>query len=162
MESRWSLLESGTLDIEVKEIMLDNTAIRKVLPHRYPFLLLDEVIEHEHGSRVVGIKSITGNDFFNQEPYCQEEYVFSGVLQIEAMAQVAGIIIRDLVPDDSCFFLLAAISEARFRKVVRPGDQLRMELKLEKYRSTTAKFQATSYVGEELVGEAKLTCMIEN
>ena len=142
--------------------MLDNASIRAVLPHRYPFLLVDKVIEHKPGSMAVGIKNITGNDFYNQEPYCKEEYVFSGALQIEAMAQVAGIIIRDLVPDESKFFLLAAVTDARFRKVVRPGDQLRMILKLEKHKAATAKFQATSYVGEELVGEAKITCMIEN
>src|SRR6202166_1582114 len=114
---------------------LDIQAIREILPHRYPMLLVDriEVLEED---RVVGIKNVTAN-----EPFFVGHFpdfpVMPGVLIVEAMAQVAGVLVLSQIPDrHSKLVLLASIEEAKFRRPVRPGDQLRIEMTLAKRKTT--------------------------
>ncbi len=139
-------------------VELDINEVMNYLPHRYPFLLVDRIIECDDKERIVGIKNVTIN-----EPYFQGHFpgqpVMPGVLQLEAMAQTAGILLNRFAgnPDGVPFFM--GIDGARFRKVVKPGDQLRIEIKITKTRSKMARFEGKVYVGEELASEAEMMCM---
>src|ERR1700678_860926 len=118
--------------------IMDVNEIRQILPHRYPFLLVDRIVELE-AERVVGIKNVTIN-----EPFFTGHFpdipVMPGVLIIEAMAQVAGILVLNSIPDrKNKLVLLAAVNEAKFRRPVVPGDQLRIEMKVIKRKATIAK-----------------------
>lgn len=130
--------------------------IMKLLPHRYPFLLVDKIVELEEGKRVVGIKNVTIN-----EPFFQGHFpghpVMPGVLIIEAMAQVGGVfaMICDNIGNDSVTYF-AGIDNARFRKPVMPGDVLRMELELVNCRRGLYCFSGKAYVDGTLVAEADL------
>jgi len=135
---------------------LDSLQIMNILPHRYPFLLVDRIEELIEGKRVVGIKNVTIN-----EPFFQGHFpghpVMPGVLIIEAMAQVGGVfaIISDKIgPDKVTYF--AGIDNARFRRPVLPGDVLRIELELSNCRRGLYCFTGKAYVGETLVAEADL------
>ncbi len=135
---------------------LDIQEIMKILPHRYPFLLVDRIEEIEPGKRAVGTKNVTIN-----EPFFQGHFpghpVMPGVLIIEAMAQVGGVyaIASDNIgPDQVTYF--AGIDKARFRKPVRPGDILRLELELSNCRRGLYCFKGRAFVGEALVAEADL------
>jgi 3-hydroxyacyl-[acyl-carrier-protein] dehydratase len=135
---------------------LDIHEIMKLLPHRYPFLLVDRIDLLEPGVRVVGSKNVTIN-----EPFFQGHFpghpIMPGVLIIEAMAQVGGVfaIISDNIGSDKVTYF-AGIDNARFRKPVRPGDVLRMELELGNCRRGLYCFKGKAYVGETLVAEADL------
>ena len=140
--------------------MLDINEIMKILPHRYPFLLVDRVIEVETGKRIVGIKNVTVN-----EPFFRGHFpghpVMPGVLIIEAMAQVAGVLVLSSIPDRKTkLVLLASVEEAKFRKPVRPGDQLRIEMKVIKRKATIAKMSGTASVDGVVVSEAIMMCML--
>lgn len=140
--------------------MLDIEEIKRCLPHRFPFLLVDRVLEVERGRRAVGIKNITANDFYNLQIYFNHDYLFPGALQVEAMAQMAGFIIG--APDcdqEPRIFVLASIDSARFRRPARPGDQLRIEVELKKFKVGVGKFTARSFIGAEVVSEVSFTCM---
>ena len=118
--------------------VLDIQAIREILPHRYPMLLVDRIEELEE-ERIVGIKNVTVN-----EPFFVGHFpdfpVMPGVLIVEAMAQVAGVLVLSQIPDrKNKLVLLASVEEAKFRKPVRPGDQLRIEMKVVKRKATIAK-----------------------
>src|SRR6202043_774081 len=116
---------------------LDIDAIREILPHRYPFLLVDRIEELE-AERVVGIKNVTVNEPFFAGHF-PDYPVMPGVLIIEAMVQVAGVLVLSGIPDrKSKLVLLAGVDGAKFRKPVRPGDQLRIEMKLSKRKTTMA------------------------
>ena len=140
--------------------MLDITEIKAHLPHRYPFLLVDRIIEIEKGHKAVGIKNISTNDFFGQQEYSNGDYIFSGALQVEAMAQVSAFVVMDLVEDKASIPYFASIDKARFRKQVKPGDQLRIEVVLLKFKARTGKFKAKTYVNGEIASEAIIMCMI--
>jgi len=138
-------------------LMLDIQEIMKILPHRYPFLLVDRIQELDPGKRIVGIKNVTIN-----EPFFQGHFpghpVMPGVLIIEAMAQVGGILAY-LASDDEirkkvCYFL--AVDAARFRKPVFPGDVLRLEMETTLNRRGIWGFNGKAYVGEKLVADADL------
>ena len=122
--------------------VVDILQIRELLPHRYPFLLVDKVVEMEE-DRVVGIKNVTVNEpFFNG--HFPDFPVMPGVLIIEAMAQTAGVLVLSYVEDrHNKTILLAGVENARFRKPVRPGDQLRMEMKILKRKATLADRKST-------------------
>src|SRR5256885_7908697 len=137
--------------------ILDVNEIRRILPHRYPMLLVDRIVELE-AERIVGIKNVTAN-----EPFFSGHFpdfpVMPGVLIIEAMAQVAGVLVLNQIPDrKSKLVLLASIEEAKFRKPVRPGDQLRIEMKVAKRKATIAKMFGTATVNGAVVAEATMLC----
>ncbi len=142
--------------------MLDVNQIKEIIPHRFPFLLVDRVIEVEKGKKAVGIKNVTVNDFFSQTEYFNGQYLLSGALQVEIMAQVAGFIIVDLAGAEevNCIPLFAGIDKARFRKTAKPGDQLRVEVHLQRYKARTGKFRAKSYINDEIASEAIITCVL--
>ncbi|WP_273484635.1 3-hydroxyacyl-ACP dehydratase FabZ [Desulforamulus ruminis] len=135
--------------------MLDINAIQQILPHRYPFLLVDRILEVEEGKKIVGIKNVSMN-----EPFFQGHFpnypVMPGVLIIEAMAQVGAVAILSMPAFAGRIALLAGIDKARFRRQVVPGDTLRIEVEVLKLRGTVGKSQAKAYVGEELAVEAEL------
>lgn len=134
--------------------------VMKTLPHRYPFLLVDRIIESDWDTRIVGLKNITVN-----EPYFQGHFpgnpVMPGVLQMEAMAQVAGILLNKRNNRDGQIAYFSSIDKARFRKIVRPGDTLIMEIVMIKARLNLAKVQATARVNGELVSEGELMFHVE-
>ena len=138
---------------------LDIDAIREILPHRYPFLLVDRIEELET-ERVVGIKNVTVNEPFFAGHF-PDYPVMPGVLIIEAMAQVAGVLVLSGIPDrKSKLVLLAGVDGAKFRKPVRPGDQLRMEMKVLRSRATMAKVSGIATVDGVVVAEAEILCVL--
>jgi 3-hydroxyacyl-[acyl-carrier-protein] dehydratase len=138
---------------------LDIDAIREILPHRYPFLLVDRIEELET-ERVVGIKNVTVNEPFFAGHF-PDYPVMPGVLIIEAMAQVAGVLVLSGIPDrKNKLVLLAGVDGAKFRKPVRPGDQLRIEMKVLRSRATMAKVSGTATVDGVAVAEAEILCVL--
>jgi len=138
---------------------LEIDAIREILPHRYPFLLVDRIEELET-ERVVGIKNVTVNEPFFAGHF-PDYPVMPGVLIIEAMAQVAGVLVLSGIPDrKDKLVLLAGVDGAKFRKPVRPGDQLRMEMKVLRSRATMAKVSGTATVDGVVVAEAEILCVL--
>jgi len=139
--------------------VLDIDAIREILPHRYPFLLVDRIEELET-ERVVGIKNVTVNEPFFAGHF-PDYPVMPGVLIIEAMAQVAGVLVLNGIPDrKNKLVLLAGVDGAKFRKPVRPGDQLRMEMKILRSRASMAKVSGTATVDGTIVAEAEMLCVL--
>src|SRR6516225_138809 len=139
--------------------ILDIQAIREILPHRYPMLLVDSILELED-ERIVGIKNVTVNEPFFVGHF-PEYPVMPGVLIVEAMAQVAGVLVLSQIPDrHSKLVLLASVEQAKFRKPVRPGDQLRIEMKLTKRKATVAKMFGTACVDGAVVAEAEMLCKL--
>jgi len=138
---------------------LDINEIRRILPHRYPFLLVDRIVEIE-AERIVGIKNVTGNEpFFNG--HFPDFPVMPGVLIVEAMAQTAGVLVLKSIPDrDSKLVLLVAIENARFRKPVVPGDTLLLEMSVVKRRASVAKMAGRATVDGQLVAEAEVMCKL--
>lgn len=141
--------------IEIEEIM-------KVLPHRYPFLLVDRVIEYDEGKRVVGLKNVTIN-----EPFFQGHFpghpIMPGVLIIEAMAQVGGILLMGTVPDpESKVVYFTSLDNVKWRKPVRPGDQLRFELDVVKIRGPMCQMKGVAKVDGGVVAEADMAAMLRD
>lgn len=139
--------------------MLDINEIKEIIPHRYPFLLVDRITELEEGKRVVGIKNVTVNEPFFQGHFPQYP-VMPGVLILEAMAQVGAVAILKLPQFAGKIGFYAGIDNARFRRQVVPGDQLRIEVEIVKLKGSIAKSAAKAYVGDELACEAELMCAI--
>ena len=138
---------------------MDIQGIQEILPHRYPFLLVDRIEELEP-ERIVGIKNVTIN-----EPFFVGHFpdfpVMPGVLIVESMAQVAGVLVLSQIPDRSSkLVLLASVEEAKFRRPVRPGDQLRIEMKVLKRKASIAKMNGTAMVDGVLVAEATMLCKL--
>ena len=134
--------------------MLSVTDIQKILPHRYPFLLVDRIVELEPMKRAVGIKSVTFNEQFFQGHFPHQP-VMPGVLLLEAMAQVGGVAM--LYPDENRgkLAVFAGMDRVKFRKPVVPGDQLRMVAELIKVRGSMGKIWAEAFVDGQLVAEGE-------
>jgi beta-hydroxyacyl-ACP dehydratase FabZ len=139
--------------------VLDISAIREILPHRYPFLLVDRIDELE-AERIVGIKNVTVNEPFFVGHF-PEFPVMPGVLIVEAMAQVAGVLVLKSIEDrNKKLVLLASIEEAKFRRPVLPGDQLRIEMSVIKRKSSVAKMAGKATVNGVVVAEATVMCKL--
>jgi 3-hydroxyacyl-[acyl-carrier-protein] dehydratase len=137
-----------------KRVIYSITEIMKFLPHRYPFLFVDRIIELEPEKRIVGLKNVTVNEQFFQGHFPGAP-VMPGVLIIEAMAQVAGVMIyRDLPDREKKLIYFTGIENAKFRRPVVPGDQLRIEMELLNRRSNFGKMQGRATVDGKLVAEA--------
>src|SRR5580692_11944916 len=141
--------------------VLDINEIRAILPHRYPFLLVDRIVELE-AERVVGIKNVTANEPFF-EGHFPDFPVMPGVLIVEAMAQTAGVQVLSSIPDrDQKLVFLVAVDAARFRRPVVPGDQLRIEMRVIKRKGTVAKMAGHVTVDGVVVAEAEVMCKLED
>jgi beta-hydroxyacyl-ACP dehydratase FabZ len=139
-------------------MLLDINAIQKILPHRYPFLLVDAIEEMEPGKRIVGIKNVSINESYFQGHFPSQP-VMPGVLIIESMAQTGGVLLLNEVPDrDQKLIYFVAIDNARFRRPVVPGNQLRLELKVASCRGTFCKLDGRATVNGELAAEATMMC----
>lgn len=136
--------------------MLGQKEILKLLPHRYPFLLVDKIIEIEPQKRAVGIKNVTMN-----EPFFQGHFpgnpIMPGVLILEAMAQVCALTVKYQNEDQDKLGVFTGINNCKIRRMVVPGDTLRIEIEMTRLRKSIAKAQASAYVGEELACEAELS-----
>ncbi|MCH9014894.1 MAG: 3-hydroxyacyl-ACP dehydratase FabZ [Gemmatimonadetes bacterium] len=140
--------------------IIDVQGIMKVLPHRYPMLLVDKIVEIEAGKRIVGIKNVTIN-----EPYFQGHFpghpVMPGVLVVEAMAQTGGMLLMDHVEDpDSKVVYFMSLDKVKFRQPVTPGDQLRLEVEMIQFRGKTCRMRGEAKVDGRVVAEAEMMARI--
>jgi len=142
-------------------MLLDVNEIQKILPHRYPFLMVDAIEEIDRKKRIVGIKNVTIN-----EPYFQGHFpakpVMPGVLIVESMAQTGGLLLLLEIEDrENKLLYFAGIDNARFRRPVVPGDQLRVVVEVLAWRGTNfCKIEGKAYVKDQLAAEATMTCMM--
>jgi len=139
--------------------MMDIKEIQKLLPHRYPFLFVDRIIDIEPGIKAVGIKNVTINEEFFQGHFPGHP-IMPGVLIIEALAQVAGVLaFRSGISEGKSVYFMS-IDKAKFRKPVVPGDQLRLEISIVQQRGNVWKFSGNAVVEEKVVAEAEFTAMV--
>ena len=142
---------TGTMDIG---------DIFKILPHRYPFLLIDRVLELERMKRIVALKNVTINEPFFQGHF-PEKPIMPGVLIVEAIAQAGGLLLLTEVPNrDEMLMVFTGIEKARFRRPVVPGDQVRIEVEVRAWRMTAARLEGKAYIGDKVAAEATVTCRL--
>lgn len=145
---------------DMNDLPMDITEIRKYLPHRYPFLLVDRVVELVKGESIVAYKNITGNEAVFNGHFPQSP-IFPGVLIVEAMAQAAGILgfkTMDKTPDNGSMYLFAGADDVRFRRQVVPGDRLQLEARIVSEKRGIWKFECKASVDGELVTKATILC----
>ena len=140
-------------------MQLSNDQIKDILPHRYPMLLVDRIIELEQNKRAVGIKAVSANEAYFQGHFPTYQ-VMPGVLIIEALAQVGAVALLSDEKNKGKLAFFAGIKDAKFRRQVRPGDVLRLETTLIRQRGSIGIGEGKAYVDEELVCEATLTFAI--
>ena len=138
--------------------MMDIERILEILPHRYPFLLVDRILQIEPGKRITGLKNVTFN-----EPFFQGHFpgrpIMPGVLILEAMAQVGGVLLLHDIPErHRKLVYFTGIESAKFRRPVVPGDQIRFEIEILKLRLRACKLRGTASVDQQLVAEAEILC----
>ena len=143
-----------------EKLSLDLQDILKILPHRYPFLLIDRIIEIVRTKRIVALKNVTIN-----EPYFAGHFptypIMPGVLVVEAMAQAGGVLLLTEFPDrEQKLLLFTGIEKAKFRRPVVPGDQLRIDVDVLVWRGTAGRMQGKAYVNDKLACEAIITCRL--
>ena len=139
---------------------LDINEILRILPHRYPFLLIDRVIDLTRKQRIVAIKNVTIN-----EPFFAGHFpnlpIMPGVLIVEAIAQAGGaLLLTEVENRDDKLMVFTGIERARFRRAVLPGDQLRIEVEVKAWRVTAVRMEGKAYVGDQRVAEATVTCQL--
>src|SRR5215510_5975057 len=143
-----------------EHMKLDIQDILRILPHRYPFLLIDRVIDLTRKQRIVAIKNVTIN-----EPFFSGHFpglpIMPGVLIVEAIAQAGGALLLTEVPDrEQRLMVFTGIEKARFRRPVVPGDQLRIEVDVKAWRGTAVRMEGKAFVGDKRVAEATVTCQL--
>lgn len=138
--------------------MMDIMGIQKMIPHRYPFLMVDRIVEMEPNVRAVGIKNVTIN-----EPFFQGHFpgnpIMPGVLIVEAMAQVSGVLAFSSGTQGSSVYFMS-IEKAKFRKPVVPGDQVKLEIKVLQQRGNVWRFSGLALVDDKVVAESEFTAMV--
>jgi UDP-3-O-[3-hydroxymyristoyl] N-acetylglucosamine deacetylase/3-hydroxyacyl-[acyl-carrier-protein] dehydratase len=148
-------IEADQASRKAPACQLDIQQIMNILPHRYPFLLVDRILEHERARRVVGLKNVSCN-----EPFFQGHWpgrpIMPGVLIVEALAQTAGVMIADWVDTRTHVALIISIDQVKIRKAVIPGDQLRLEVTSVRNRSSSAHVQGIAMVDGQVAAEAKI------
>lgn len=140
--------------------VFDIQQIQKLLPHRYPFLLVDRVVEFVKGERILAYKNVSFNEPYFTGHFPQKP-IMPGVLILEALAQAAGILAfgtLDVKAQDDSVYYLVGVDGARFKRPVEPGDQLMLDVRLTRHMRNIYKFQAVARVGEEMAAEAELMC----
>jgi len=158
---RMSDTASSTTEVlQAPKTILDINDIQRILPHRYPFLLIDRVVELERRQRIVAIKNVSIN-----EPFFAGHFpnmpIMPGVLIVEAIAQAGGALLLTEVEDrDDKLMVFTGIERARFRRPVMPGDQLRIEVEVKAWRGTAVRMEGKVFVGEKRVAEATVTCQL--
>jgi len=136
--------------------MLDITQIKEIIPHRYPFLLVDKILEVEEGQRAIGIKNVTANEeFFNG--HFPEYPVMPGVLIVEALAQVGAVAMLIKEENRGRLAFFAGIDNCRFKRQVKPGDQLRLEVEIIRLKGPIGKGKAIATVDGEVACQAEIT-----
>jgi 3-hydroxyacyl-[acyl-carrier-protein] dehydratase len=135
--------------------MMDVTEIMKILPHRYPILLVDRVLECDDKEKIVAIKNLTATEPFFQGHF-PDNPIMPGVYQLEAMAQTAGILLNRLTEREGGIAYFLAVDNARFRRVLRPGDQMRIEMKMLRLRLNMCRMRGEITVDGEVACEAEM------
>ena len=154
-------IAASTTEISVApKTTLDIHDIQRILPHRYPFLLIDRVVELQRKQRIVAIKNVSIN-----EPFFSGHFpnmpIMPGVLIVEAIAQAGGALLLTEVEDrEDKLMVFTGIERARFRRPVMPGDQLRIEVEVKAWRGTAVRMEGKAFVGEKRVAEATVTCQL--
>jgi 3-hydroxyacyl-[acyl-carrier-protein] dehydratase len=141
-------------------ITLDIKQIMDILPHRYPFLLIDRIVELVPKKRIVALKNVTAN-----EPFFRGHFpgmpIMPGVLVVEAMAQAGGTLLLTEFPNrHEVLIMFAGIERARFRRPVTPGDQLRITVEVLSWRGTAGRMEGKAYLGDKVAAEAIITCRV--
>jgi UDP-3-O-[3-hydroxymyristoyl] N-acetylglucosamine deacetylase/3-hydroxyacyl-[acyl-carrier-protein] dehydratase len=139
--------------------VMDVSQIMQVLPHRYPFLLVDRVVELEDEVRAVGIKNVSINEHFFVGHYPGTP-IMPGVLIVEAMAQLSGVLLLKKVKQANQVAVLLSMDRVKLRRAVHPGDQLRLEAEVVRFKARTAEVNARAWVGDELAAEARIRFML--
>jgi len=145
---------------EPVQTAMDIHDILKILPHRFPFLLIDRVVELERMKRIVALKNVTITEPFFQGHF-PDKPIMPGVLIVEAIAQAGGLLLLTEVPNrDEMLMVFTGIEKARFRRPVVPGDQLRIEVEVRAWRMTAARLEGKAYVAGKVAAESTVTCRL--